>query len=143
MQPVDLQEKTGEEVSPIAGVSDSEVPLDTMPEITFSELASSELKNVISQNKLDNFSSTDELKTAIKLVLNSDGECIETQTPTLQRVIYAKGLSHLMVLFTKNGDQTTVFKTVWCAQFEENGPRPTKQWLDSLCIVLDLEQLLL
>lgn len=139
----DLRKKSSEDAYPVSPFSDSGVPLDGMNEVSFSDLALSELKDVISQNKLDSYSSIDELKTAIKLVLNNDWECLETQTPTLQKCIFAKGLSNLMVLYSKSGHQTTVFKTVWCGHFEETGPRPTKQWLDSLCIVLDLEQLLL
>jgi hypothetical protein len=93
--------------------SETGVPLDTTNQIVYGESVMNQLQAVIDQNKLPAYNTVDELKAAIEQVLKIETECFETQTPTLDKTIFVKGLNHLMVLYTKNNDEIKVFKTVW------------------------------
>jgi len=101
-----------------------------------------ELKEIIEHKNFEAYNSTNDLTNDVKLILLKDSERVITNTPFLSKQIASIAMGKLMILFEETEKNINVFKTVWSSYFEETRTKPTKQWLDSLCIVLNLEKLL-
>lgn len=106
--------------------------------VTFSESVIGELKGLIEHKKLDDYKTVDELMKGIKTVLNNNHDRVETQTPVSKITLYAVAMKNLMVLYTEKDNGFEVLKTSWSTHFEETNTKPSKSWLDTLCIVLNL-----
>lgn len=111
--------------------------------VTYTDSVMKDLTNIVSQGKLDFYSSVDEVITSINVVLSMNPVALTTQTKKLQRNISAIAFDNLMVIYEKVGEIINVFKIIWSTFYVETGTQHTKQWLDSLCQILDLENLAL
>ena len=110
--------------------------------IEYSDSIVGEMKDILEQKKLDAYNNVEELMAGINTALKNPTDKIDTKTPSKGETISAFGMNNLMILYQERESSTFVFKTVWSSYFEETGTKPTKEWLDSLCMVLNLESLL-
>lgn len=113
-----------------------------MKAITYTDSVMKELSTIVHQNKLDFYTSTDEVISAINMVLSMDPVCLKTQTKNLLKNISAISLDNLMIIFEQRGNSVLVFKIVWGTHFIETKTQHSKDWLDSVSDVLNLEKLL-
>lgn len=108
----------------------------------YSEQVLKDLEEIANQGKLDFYSSRDSIIQALNIVLNMNPNCIRTITKTLQREIRAIAYDNLTVIYEKDYASINVFKIIWSTYFIETGSEHTKEWLDSLSNVLNIETIL-
>ena len=110
--------------------------------VRYSEQVLKDLEEIANQGKLDFYSSRDSIIQALNIVLNMNPNCILTITKTLKREIRAIAYDNLTVIYEKDYASINVFKVIWSTYFIETGSEHTKEWLDSLSNVLNIETIL-
>ena len=101
-----------------------------------------ELDDIMAQNKLDFYFSTEDIVTAINCVLNLNPIQMQTLTKIRKEAISAIAFDNLVVVYQSKEDSINVFKVIWSKHFIETNTQHTKEWLDSISNVLNFEELL-
>lgn len=122
-------------------VIDKNVP--TLKTISYTEAVLQDLTKIVEQGKLDFYHTTEDAVAAINFALSMDPVSINTTTRNLKREISAVALDNLMIIFEKVGEVIKIFKIIWSTHFVETKTEHTKEWLDSLSTILNLEQSLI
>lgn len=117
----------------------SEASSGSQKVITYTDNSIEELNDFIEQDMLETHQSIYDL---ISCTLKHNPEYVEALLPNIGVTIKGIKVGCVMILFEENELRLKVFKAIYSPQFDENGTKPTNQWLESICKVMNVEQML-
>jgi len=111
--------------------------------VVYSETVIRDLSEIVEQKKLDFYSSTEEITSAINTILSLNPENIQTKTKYSEKVIHAIAFDNITIIYEELESSVHVFKIMWSTYFIETKSQHSQEWLSSISNALNLEKLLI